>query len=159
MAAVPSPVAEASFRGDAQCQIFLTQLGAPPPGCVDVDMMNCECLGEIGIAQLDWQQGFWPYIQEFEQSRVFDVMSEPRAVDNPVESTTEKAFVTARRRLSRRCLSSPFMRSDAPTAGALQIANSWRDLIFDDGERDRFNVNAFETKNLQYFQRLIFDLG
>jgi hypothetical protein len=49
------------------------------------------------------------------------------------------------------------MRSDAPTAGAPQIANSLSEISSStERERDRFRVNVFETKNLQYFQRLAF---
>ena len=55
-------------------QIFLTQLGAPPHGGVDVEMMNCECLREIRITQLDGPRGLWPYIEGLEQSPVFDAV-------------------------------------------------------------------------------------
>jgi hypothetical protein len=96
-----------------------------------------------------------PHIEGFKQSRICDVVSEPQAVDNPVESTTEKAFVTARRRLSRRYFSSPFMRSDAPTAGALQIVNSLSEISpSTDGEGNRFSATFSKSITYSIFSEL-----
>jgi hypothetical protein len=141
-------------------KIFLTQLGAPPPGGIDIEMLNCECLGEIGITQLDRQQGFWPHMEGFEQ--IYPSMSSPNSKGRQLRRmhNRKRPFVIARRRLFRRCFSSSFMRSDMPTASALQNCEIIeRDLIFDRRRTDRFSVNVFETNNLQLFRRLVFGLG